>query len=675
MQNDIKKIMELERIINQVTSPTVFEPDLTKFAEIRDIINSSKIIPAKFVNLIKEKLIGRKHYKTQLVALELIEFTTCTCNMVLHNLYNSKSFLKLINTIFNQPNLSNKVKEKTLYLIQFWNEFFQQKKDLLSNFAWYYKSIKNRGIDFALYKPSIYLNQTKQNNSSYQNLRQNQNKPKRVVIKDVDQSLFNQKQSKLYKDLSVVVNLVITINSLISIKDFIKANNLTKTLSQMEYKMQNLPNTLQQKGEKFLFVFLKALFQDINQSKYRLMCLRNKTNLRPFNPSINQVIQNYNIFVNKSNSPLNQIQVINTPQKKRDSNQKYDFTENVKLKQQDAQVKVGFQNISIKATKQVEQNKQVFNTNPKKLVEPKSPINTLRQNPIRSNQKIKSKVDLIYQDPFDYIEDVDTLNRKRSLPKNQTSNENLDNKSKPSKETLTKDSNNEMESNFNEEDQNVVKQIEQNIEGNLGQNDSQQDMNQNESDQKADQQNAQIQEQSNHDVDLLDLNQQQDNFQAENQKQTETNNNNNSQQENQKQNNDKNLIQDSQNNMPINNNQQNFSNDYNNQYHDPNQNWDNNQVNYNNNQNNDVDFNDINQINYNNDQNNDVNFNDNNQPIKNDINQANPNNIINQPEQLPHQNNINQDQNQNNLPEIPPDNQINQNNNENPNFTPQNQNK
>lgn len=49
--------------------------------------------------------------------LELIEYTTVNSGRALHNEYNNQMFLKVINTIFNQRDLSKDVRDKTLFLI------------------------------------------------------------------------------------------------------------------------------------------------------------------------------------------------------------------------------------------------------------------------------------------------------------------------------------------------------------------------------------------------------------------------------------------------------------------------------------------------------------------------------------------------------------------------------
>ena len=66
----------------------------------------------------------------------------------MHNEYHQKQFLKIINTIFNQRDLPKNVKDKTLFLIQFWCYFFENQKDVLPNFEWFYKKIRSMKVEF-----------------------------------------------------------------------------------------------------------------------------------------------------------------------------------------------------------------------------------------------------------------------------------------------------------------------------------------------------------------------------------------------------------------------------------------------------------------------------------------------------------------------------------------------
>ena len=51
---------------------------------------------------------------------------------------NRKEFLHTINTLLNIKTLPNDVKDKGLYLCQFWAKFFNSNKDQFPNFAGYY---------------------------------------------------------------------------------------------------------------------------------------------------------------------------------------------------------------------------------------------------------------------------------------------------------------------------------------------------------------------------------------------------------------------------------------------------------------------------------------------------------------------------------------------------------
>ncbi len=163
MNRNSELISDLEVLVDNVTSKSIFNPDLRQFNKISKMINSKKDLARNFVQMIKAKLKSRKSPITQLIILELIEFTTCKCGTSLHTEYNAKSFLKIINSIFNQPNLTVEVKEKTLHVIQFFDNFFKNKRELLGNFHWYYDNINSRNIPFPVYERSIYLDMKRTN--------------------------------------------------------------------------------------------------------------------------------------------------------------------------------------------------------------------------------------------------------------------------------------------------------------------------------------------------------------------------------------------------------------------------------------------------------------------------------------------------------------------------------
>ncbi len=326
MNNNIKQVMQLEKLLLESSSPTLLKPDLGKFKQVADLINSNKTLPRRFVALVKSNLSGRKHHKTQLLILELLEYTTINCNMSLHNEYNSKSFLKIINTLFNQTNLQSHVKQKALNLVQFWNKFFESEKDVLPNFNWYFKNIKKRGIPFPPMKPSIYQKNVKkppqhfnnQPNETQLNQTQKRKRSSNIV------SNMTPKQSKLYKDLQVVQENINVANAVITNKEKDMANDLMGRLLQMNKRLGKLPENLSNKGEDFLCEFTLALIDDINQTKTRYNYLKMNRKMTPFISKIPNVIRkNQNKrrgsdSIKKSEDPFGNFEVKKKSKKNRD---------------------------------------------------------------------------------------------------------------------------------------------------------------------------------------------------------------------------------------------------------------------------------------------------------------------------------------------------------------------
>ena len=319
MNNIIKQKVELEKLFNEATSSTLYQADIQKFGKISNLLNSQKQLSKEFIRLIKSNLSGRKHPKSQLLVLELIEFTTCKCTNALHNEYNSKSFLKIINTIFNSINLASNVKEKTLSLILFWEKFFENKKDIFGNFNWYYKNIKKRDIPFPTYVPSPYStsqynpqkntkffnNNNNQNNFIEQNSNNNQNNNNNQKNfnnyqnnnnnnNEINKDNLTPRQLKLFNDLEVVVENIDVANSLISSKDRGMSQELVNRLKQMEQRLLKLPDNLMNCGEDFLYSYTMALLEDINITKNRYMTMKNGRNPDNFVSRRYQVIIDYN---------------------------------------------------------------------------------------------------------------------------------------------------------------------------------------------------------------------------------------------------------------------------------------------------------------------------------------------------------------------------------------------
>lgn len=295
MDQNIKAVAELEKLVNEATSQTLLKPDINRLKRISEIINSRSTMPKPFVNLIKTKLSSAKHPKSQLLLLELIEYTTCKCGQTLHNEYNSKSFLQIINSIFNQRNLADEVKDKALWLIQFWERFFDSKKDILGNFAWYYNNISKRGIPFPPFKNSIHFDpnsvvKAPQGSNQYQPNDYAPSTNQRVVGMAFLDNL-DEREKKLYKDLNVVLENIKVANSMIDEKDMSAIDDVMVNIKSMEKKLLALPDKLSQAKEDFLYKFCMAIIEDIGVTIDRHYRLVSKLTIPKFASKSDQVVE------------------------------------------------------------------------------------------------------------------------------------------------------------------------------------------------------------------------------------------------------------------------------------------------------------------------------------------------------------------------------------------------
>lgn len=299
METQIKVIGELDKLLKESTSTTVLKPDISRFQRMAELINSKPTIPKEFVKLLKSRLAAAKHPKSQYLLLDLIEYTTCKCNIHLHNEYNSKVFLQQINAIFNQKMLTDEVRDKALFLIQFWHSFFISKADVLSSFSEYYNNIKKRGVQFPAKTQSDYFsaNESPVKGAVIENRNQTYNVGPIVMAQDnnsFDTSLFTDKQKKLWNDLNVVVDNVVLANSLIDAKEWESLEEVMANLEAMERKLQMLPDKLQKADEEFLCNFAQALLNDLATSKNRYLAFNQGVRPEPFDSKTNAAIRKYN---------------------------------------------------------------------------------------------------------------------------------------------------------------------------------------------------------------------------------------------------------------------------------------------------------------------------------------------------------------------------------------------
>ena len=111
----MNKLKELESLSKKATSSTLIKPDLTKFAKISKIVNSSSNIPKEYVKILRTMVLGLRNIRSQKMLLQLLEYLTCRCTRKFHVELNSKIFLKAINSIFNRKLLNQQIKSNFFY--------------------------------------------------------------------------------------------------------------------------------------------------------------------------------------------------------------------------------------------------------------------------------------------------------------------------------------------------------------------------------------------------------------------------------------------------------------------------------------------------------------------------------------------------------------------------------
>jgi len=111
---DLKVILNLEKLIRESTSETLLEPDTDRYERIVQMICLNEDVCKEGIKEIKKRLSAR-HTKTLLYALELLEFCTCLGKNTFWQEINRKEFLQNINQLMNIKTLPNEVKDKALY--------------------------------------------------------------------------------------------------------------------------------------------------------------------------------------------------------------------------------------------------------------------------------------------------------------------------------------------------------------------------------------------------------------------------------------------------------------------------------------------------------------------------------------------------------------------------------
>lgn len=243
------------------------------------------------------KRLEQKNPKVQLYTLELIEFCTCAGDEIFHEEINRKEFLQAINNIFSQKIISNDVKEKALYLIQFWARFFHN-SGRYSNFIGYYRLVESKGVEFPPYNESPYIKHKKKIKKSgpfeesdpfeyYSNLKQQDQAQIGGGGGGAENSNFSHRANKLKKDLDVVVeNIDLTNNIIDTCIEERRMDELLPemilTLEALNQKMNALVEKLTDKNEEHLFNSVLLIIEDINTTKERYKSLMNKKRPGPF---------------------------------------------------------------------------------------------------------------------------------------------------------------------------------------------------------------------------------------------------------------------------------------------------------------------------------------------------------------------------------------------------------
>lgn len=288
MQQNIKDVAELDKLLSESTSQTVMKADLAKFKRIADILNSKTNIPKEFAKMLKSKIMMLKHPRSQMMLFEIIEYTTCKCFGPLHTEFNNRDFLQTVNSIFNQKQLSDEVRNKLLSIIQFWNAFFDNRKDIYPNFSWYFNLIQSRKVPFPPFKQSPYADQ-KGLASNQQSLGDSRGGSGGPADDHVFDSM-NEKQKKLFKDLNLVFDNVKLANDIMDQNEQ-DLEEVMDMIVKTEGKLGPLLDKLQQSNEGFLHAYCQGLIQDSTFTVQRYQRYKQRQPTPRLNSNALQIIE------------------------------------------------------------------------------------------------------------------------------------------------------------------------------------------------------------------------------------------------------------------------------------------------------------------------------------------------------------------------------------------------
>ena len=294
MSSSQKKAKELRAYVKEAINSKHNKPATKIYKKIIDSMNSDKTLIPPFIEVLKAQLSNFKDSQSLYLLFDLIEYSTCRCGEELHLEYNSKSFLKEINSAFGNPGLTNEVKEKALYLVQFWKRFFKEDTVKFKNFPWYYTNIKSKGIPFPADTESPYEHLKVLDVSEAVNLKESQ----------MDVSDLNKKQLKLFNDLNIVVDNIKVANTMIDEKENAGLQDVIMHLNGMEKKMKGLPKKLQKSNEEFLYKYLMAILDDISATKLRYKRFKDNKPVPKFTTFTKSVIKEYKQSISNVGSNL-----------------------------------------------------------------------------------------------------------------------------------------------------------------------------------------------------------------------------------------------------------------------------------------------------------------------------------------------------------------------------------
>ena len=280
MTDKSANLKELEFLINECIDSSLSKPETKCMRSIAELLNKDPSLVTPYSETLKTKLIEIKLPVSQYLLLDLIEYTTCRCGPSLHKEYNSKNFLKAINAVLKSAELTNDVKEKALYVIQFWTRYFKDDELTYKNFPWYYNSIKSMKIPFPEDVESPYERARPFDISRSNNIRESQ----------VDVSEFNKKQLKLFKDLNIVIDSVTVANTMIDEKELVGLADVIIHIEGMEQKLKGLPAKLRKSNEDLLYKYTLAILDDMETTRKRYKLLKDNKDTPVFKSKTRGVI-------------------------------------------------------------------------------------------------------------------------------------------------------------------------------------------------------------------------------------------------------------------------------------------------------------------------------------------------------------------------------------------------